>query len=132
MRIRPHEVAMAALAVAVIATGGLVFAASPPTGSPTDTSRLVSIQHLPLPAPDMCAWPVDVDAAFSTQTVDASVNETEDALAAFRTGRPGAFLMTSLGAPNLLTSLHQGNLYAALQEIHRVLRILQAMPFPTA
>jgi 6-phosphogluconolactonase (cycloisomerase 2 family) len=113
MRVRTHEVVMAALAVAVIATGGLVFASSPPAGgSPPTDSRLVSVQHLPLPAPDMCAWPTDDDAGFSTQ-----VDEAEDALAAFRQGRPGAFLMASLGAPNLLTSLHQGNLYAALQQV---------------
>src|SRR5919106_2263359 len=118
MRIRTHEVVMAVLAVVVIATGGLVFAASPPAGgSPTDTSRLISVQHLPLPAPDMCAWPAEYEAGFSTETVDATVEASEDPLAAFRRGRPGAFLMASLGAPNLLTSLHQGNLYAALQQL---------------
>jgi 6-phosphogluconolactonase (cycloisomerase 2 family) len=66
----------------------------------------------------MCAW-VDPAEVFtsSSERDNASPDQTEDALAAFRRGRPGAFLMASLGAPNVLTSLHQGNLYAALQQL---------------
>ena len=107
------------VAIAVITTGGLVAAAFPPAAGPLDgASRLVSIQHLPLPDPDMCAWvsPVATDAEFSTQIGEAS-SDAEDAVAAFRRGRPGAFLMASLGPPNLLTSLHQRDLYAALQQL---------------
>lgn len=120
MRIRTHEVVMAVCAMTVIATGGLVLAASPPAGaSPTDTSRLVSIQHLPLPEPDMCAWvsPLAFDAEFSPPAGGDVSSDAEDPLAAFRKGRPGAFLMASLGPPDLLTSLHQGNLYAALRQL---------------
>ena len=119
MRVRTHEAVMAVLIMTVIATGGLVLAASAPAAAPsTDTSRLVSIQTMPRSSPDMCAWvdPAEL-TAFSSQIDEAAPKQTEDALAAFRRGRPGAFLMASLGAPNLLTSLHQGNLYAALQQV---------------
>jgi 6-phosphogluconolactonase (cycloisomerase 2 family) len=118
MRVRTHEVVMAVLTMTVIATGGLVLAAPAPVAPPTDTSRLVSIQTRPLSSPDMCAWvdPAEL-TAFSSQIDEPSPDQTEDALAAFRRGRPGAFLMTSLGAPNILTSLQQGNLYAALQQL---------------
>jgi len=119
MRVRTHEVVMAVLTMTLIATGGLVLAASAPPAAPsTDTSRLVSIQTMPLSSPDMCAWvdPAEL-TAFSSQIDEAAPDQTEDALAAFRRGRPGAFLMASLGAPNILTSLQQGNLYAALQQL---------------
>ena len=119
MRVRTHEVVMAVLTMTVIATGGLVLAASAPAAAPpTDTSRLVSIQTMPLSSSDMCAWvdPAEL-TAFSSQIDEATPDQTEDALAAFRRGRPGAFLMASLGAPNILTSLQQGNLYAALQQL---------------
>jgi 6-phosphogluconolactonase (cycloisomerase 2 family) len=119
MRVRTPHVVMAVLTMTVIATGGLVLAASAPTAAAsTDTSRLVSVQTLPLSSPDMCAWvePADL-TAFSSQIDDALSDQPVDAFAAFRRGRPGAFLIASLGAPNLLMSLHQGNLYAALQQV---------------
>lgn len=122
MRVRTHDVVMAVLALTVVATSGLVLAASPPSPGPaTDTSRLVSIQHLPLPDGDMCAWvPPDADAG-SSMTNDtafaASSDQADDPVVAFRKGRPGAFLMASLGPPHVLTTLQQGNLYATLRQL---------------
>lgn len=116
MRVRTHEIVTAALAATVIATGSLVLAASQPSiESPSGTSRLVSVQHFPLPDGDMCAWvpPGDgSEAVFSGES-----DQPDGAGLVFRQGRPGAFLMASLGPPSLLDALHQGNLYAALRQL---------------
>jgi hypothetical protein len=99
MRVRTFVVGV--LGIAVIATGGLVAAALPPAaGSPAGASRLVSVQHLPLPDGDMCAWVLP-------DSSDADFPDQNDAVRAFQRGRPGAFLMAAL---------QQGNLYAALQQ----------------
>lgn len=116
MRVRTHAVVTAVVALAVIATGRLIVAASPSsTAPPSDTSRLVSIQHLPFEA-EMCAWiPAGGEASAQSGSVDAVT--PDEAVMAFQQGRPGAFLIGSLGPPHLLTSLHQGNLYAALRQL---------------
>lgn len=112
----------AVFALTVIATGTLVVAAGPSTASPaTGQSRLVSIQQFPSPDGDMCAMAVEQVAtgrSIQSQIVDAGWAEPlDDPMAMFQRGRPGAFLMSSLGPPNLLTALHQGNVYAALRQL---------------
>jgi DNA-binding beta-propeller fold protein YncE len=106
MRVKALGVVTAVAGMAIISTGTLLIAAGPAAGP----SRLVSIQHFP--DGDMCAMPSEgpVAAASSFDAVD-------DPLAAFQRGRPGAFLMAALGPPNLLTSLHQGSLYAAMRQL---------------
>lgn len=116
MRVRTHEVVLAMLAVAVVATGTLVLVASlEAAGPPSDASRLVSVQHFPLPDGDVCAWvpPGDPSEAMLSDQSD----QLDDAVRVFRQGRPGAFLMASLAPPTLLATLHQGNLYAALRQL---------------
>jgi 6-phosphogluconolactonase (cycloisomerase 2 family) len=110
--------ALVVIAMTVVATGSFVLAASPPAG-PSGPSRLISIQHLDIPVGDMCALPLESAVAdVPAQNVDAELAEVaEDPVAAFRKGRPGAFLMESLGPPNLLNALQQGNLYAALRQL---------------
>jgi len=110
MRVRT----LAALLVAmVIATGSLVLAAPPPVEPAFPASRLVSVQHLPLPDGEMCAW-----APTSPDTETALAHDDEQSGARlFGKGRPGAFLLASVGPPTLLTSLQQGNLYAAMRQL---------------
>jgi 6-phosphogluconolactonase (cycloisomerase 2 family) len=105
---------MAAAAMMVIATGALVVAASPPGLPDTTASRLVTVQHIEFPEGDMCAMPMPAEPA-EPETFGAE--PADDPLDAFRRGRPGAFLMQTLGPPNLLTALQQGNLYAALRQV---------------
>jgi DNA-binding beta-propeller fold protein YncE len=105
MRVKALGVVTAVVGLAIIPTGTLLNAAGPAAGP----SRLVSIQHFP--DGDMCAMPIErVDAGMAPDAID-------DPLAAFQRGRPGANILLSLGPPDLLTTLHQGNLYAALRQL---------------
>jgi len=106
MRVKALGVVTAVAGMAIISTGTLLIAAGPAAGP----SRLVSIQHFP--DGDMCAMPVE-----HAEAGMAAEDAVADPLAAFQRGRPGAFLMAALGPPNLLTSLHQGNLYAAMRQL---------------
>lgn len=106
MRVKTLGVVTAVVGLAMIPTGALLIAAGPASAS--GSSRLISIQHVP--DGDMCAMPIEPSDAAWTDPV-------EDPMAAFQRGRPGAFIQASLGPPDLLTTLHQGNLYAALRQL---------------
>ena len=126
MRAKTLGVVTAVLALTVIATGTLVVAAGPQTAAPaTGPSRLVSIQQFPVPDGDMCALvPVerfDAEVPLGSNTADVLLaDQIEDATVAFQRGRPGAFMMAALGPPHVLTTLQQGNLYAALRQVTSV------------
>ena len=110
MRVKTPGFVTAIVGLAMIPTGALLIAAGPAASS--SSSRLVSIQQFPTPVGDMCAMPLEPPVAAA-----ASFDAADDPLAAFQRGRPGAFLMGALGPPSLLTSLHQGNLYAAMRQL---------------
>jgi hypothetical protein len=77
---------------------------------------LVAIRHLPFEA-EMCAWvPASGEPSVGLNGSDNAF-VPDEAVTALQPGRPGAFLIGSLGPPHLLTSLHQGNLYAALRQL---------------
>ena len=117
MRIKTLGVVTAVVGLAMTLTGALLTAAGPASAS--SSSRLISIQHFP--DGDMCAMPVEqFDAGMAPGSPVAAASPfvaIDDPLAAFQRGRPGAFLMAALGPPQVLTTLQQGNLYAAMRQL---------------